>query len=39
MAHPEADGTKLALELQPGTVLRITVADAEAARAFAEALT
>lgn len=39
MAHPEADGTKLALELQPGTVLRITVADAEAARAFAETLT
>ncbi len=39
MAHPEADGSKLALELQPGMVLRITVADAEAARAFAEALT
>ncbi len=39
MAHPEADGTKLALELQPGTVLRITVADADAARAFAETLT
>jgi hypothetical protein len=39
MAHPEADGTKLALELQPGTVLRITVADAEAARAFAQTLT
>lgn len=39
MAHPEADGTKLALELQPGMVLRITVADAEAARAFAETLT
>jgi hypothetical protein len=39
MAHPEADGTKLALELQPGTVLRITVADGEAARAFAETLT
>lgn len=38
MAHPEADGTKLALELQPGTVLRITVADADAARAFAETL-
>lgn len=39
MAHPEADGAKLALELQPGSVLRITVADAEAARAFAETLT
>lgn len=39
MTHPEADGTKLALELQPGTVLRITVADADAARAFAETLT
>jgi len=39
MAHPEVDGTKLALELQPGMVLRITVADAEAARAFAETLT
>lgn len=38
MVHPEADGTKLALELQPGTVLRITVADAEAARAFADTL-
>lgn len=39
LAHPEADGTKLALELQPGMVLRITVADAGAARAFAETLT
>lgn len=39
MVHPEADGTKLALELQPGAVLRITVADADAARAFAETLT
>ncbi|OYX52626.1 MAG: hypothetical protein B7Y97_00325 [Sphingomonas sp. 32-66-10] len=39
MVHPEADGTKLALELQPGIVLRITVADGEAARAFAETLT
>lgn len=39
MAHPEADGTKLALELQPGTVLRITVADAEAAHTFAKTLT
>lgn len=38
MVHPETDGTKLALELEPGTVLRITVADAEAARAFAEIL-
>lgn len=38
MAHPEAEGTKLALELQPGTVLRIMVADADAARAFAETL-
>ena len=38
MVHPEADGTKLALELQPGTVLRITVADGEAARTFAETL-
>ncbi len=38
MAHAEAEGTKIALELQPGTVFRITVADADAARAFTETL-
>ncbi len=38
MTHPEADGTKLALELQPGTIFRITVADQAAADAFVATL-
>ncbi|MCR5870384.1 MULTISPECIES: hypothetical protein [unclassified Sphingomonas] len=38
MTHPEADGLKIALELQPGTVFRITVADADAAHALTDAL-
>lgn len=38
MAHPATEGTKIALELQPGTIFRITVADADAARAFTETL-
>lgn len=38
MTHPEADGAKLALELQPGTIFRITVADQAAADAFVATL-
>ena len=38
MAHPAADGTNLTLELQPAMTFRITVVDADAARAFTETL-
>ncbi|QDX27056.1 hypothetical protein FPZ54_14275 [Sphingomonas suaedae] len=38
MAHPSPEGTTITLQLEPGAMFRITVADAEAARAFAEAL-
>lgn len=38
MAHVATDGTKITLELQPGMVLRITVADADTARRFADTL-
>ncbi len=38
MAHPAADGTKITLELQPAMMFRITVPDADAARAFTETL-
>lgn len=38
MTHPEAEGTKLALELQPGTIFRITVADKAAVDAFVATL-
>ena len=38
MTHSEADGTKLALELQSGTIFRITVADQAAADAFVATL-
>ena len=34
MAHPAPEGTKLMLELQPGMVLRITVADQAAVDSF-----
>jgi alkylated DNA nucleotide flippase Atl1 len=38
MSHPAADGCKVTVELQPGALFRITVADAEAARTFTDML-
>ncbi len=38
MAHPATEGTTITLELHPGAVFRITVADATAADAFAAQL-
>lgn len=38
MEDPVAEGTAITLELAPGAVFRITVADADAALAFAAAL-
>ncbi|MFN4096281.1 MAG: hypothetical protein ACK4GG_05900 [Sphingomonas sp.] len=39
IAHPAPEGTKITLELQPGALFRITVADPAAADAFVAILT
>ena len=38
MTHAASEDTKITIELQPGMVLRLTVADPDAARRFADAL-